>query len=386
MLNRIKEITIAFQKWIKQKKDSYIKLTTKEKYYVEAQLMHANMSRIAVMLVFFVLTFIYNIVINVIWRGYRLAIGDILCMAVVIAYFIILILIGSRKIKNKKVIRNIFRSFWFLMNCYLLLYVHYEITHFETVYNYLLGIFLLGMIPLLSLLEILFMLLLVVGSTAYMILRASPTMQEMFIQMIVVSTILAILISQMQYISFLKIHLVQRQLIAVSERDGITGLFNRRGFDKRVELLWPICSAHPEKTSMLLINIDNFKSYNDTYGHIKGDKCLKAIGDCIQKKLNKKKDIAMRYSGEEFVVLMVNTTLKDTLATAVEIKKAVGDLALRSGDEAEHEFVTISIGIAGLGSSYFPDIDCFIEEADRQMYMSKKNGRNHIVFQSQFLY
>jgi diguanylate cyclase (GGDEF)-like protein len=156
--------------------------------------------------------------------------------------------------------------------------------------------------------------------------------------------------------------------------DGLTRLYNSRHFYNQMELEADRSNRYNHPLAMLLLDIDLFKEYNDTYGHLEGDKVLQSIGKTITSCL-RKMDTAYRYGGEEFTILLPETTAEEARTVAERI---------RAGIERE-EFtptphkgttVTISIGV----TEYFKneDLSEFVQRADRAMYLSKKNGRNRV--------
>lgn len=156
--------------------------------------------------------------------------------------------------------------------------------------------------------------------------------------------------------------------------DGLTRLFNSRHFYNQLELEADRSNRYNHPLALLLLDIDLFKEYNDTYGHLEGDKVLNRIGKIIKSCL-RKMDTAYRYGGEEFTILLPETTAAEAKTVAERI---------RFGIEAERFFtdscndarITISIGV----TEYYDneDLSEFVQRADRAMYLSKKNGRNRV--------
>jgi diguanylate cyclase (GGDEF)-like protein len=161
--------------------------------------------------------------------------------------------------------------------------------------------------------------------------------------------------------------------------DKLTGLPNRHCFDERIELEWHRAERNKENLSMLMIDIDNFKVYNDTYGHIQGDKALKYTGKIIKNSLTRKVDYVARWGGEEFIVLLSHASHKGTLEIAERIRKNVerAFVLTKSGVQTK---ITVSVG-AFMCEPLKHDltIDGFITSADNALYQAKRTGKNKVI-------
>jgi diguanylate cyclase (GGDEF)-like protein len=163
----------------------------------------------------------------------------------------------------------------------------------------------------------------------------------------------------------------------LARRDGLTGLFNRRAFDESLvgELQRASRSAQP--VSLLLVDVDHFKQFNDRYGHLAGDACLKVVARAIGEAANRPTDMAARYGGEEFVVLLPSTDAAGALQVAERMRSAV---ALRSS--ACGQPVTISVGATTRLPGDAADSTSIIDIADHALYEAKEAGRDRVVMQS----
>ncbi len=174
----------------------------------------------------------------------------------------------------------------------------------------------------------------------------------------------------------LKLALGQMELLA--NRDGLTGLGNRRLFDQTLETEWKRAKREGRSIGLLLIDADQFKPYNDRYGHIAGDACLRAIADSINRKVRRAGDLAARYGGEEFAVLLAGATLDQAHALAESIRQAVEALRLEHlGNAGSH--VTVSIGCNAFVPSDAVTPEHLVSGADEALYAAKQNGRNRVV-------
>jgi len=169
-----------------------------------------------------------------------------------------------------------------------------------------------------------------------------------------------------------------RELKRLSSMDGLTGLANRRQFDTTLEQEWQRAIRSELPLSLLFADIDYFKRYNDSYGHQAGDDCLKKVADSLQKTVHRPSDLVSRYGGEEFVIILPDTTSEGAIAVAEKMIKHITGLKIphENSDSADH--VTLSIGVATLSPEEDSSPDELIEAADRVLYKAKDNGRNCI--------
>jgi diguanylate cyclase len=159
--------------------------------------------------------------------------------------------------------------------------------------------------------------------------------------------------------------------------DPLTGLINRKGLSNAIENLLLSVESLNSTPSLLMLDIDNFKKINDTYGHPLGDRVIKMVGDILKKQI-KGKDTAARYGGEEFCIMLPETELTDAVKVAENIRQTIEKTRInRASDNQEICRITISIGVA----CYQPDqsITDWFERADSALYRSKNEGRNRVT-------
>jgi diguanylate cyclase (GGDEF)-like protein/PAS domain S-box-containing protein len=170
------------------------------------------------------------------------------------------------------------------------------------------------------------------------------------------------------------------QLSEVASLDELTGIANRRAFNRAMESEVRRQTRTTDDLSLLLLDVDHFKQYNDLYGHLAGDACLKDVAATLKCALRREGDLAARFGGEEFVVLMPSTKSSGAEAVARMILKAVSALAIPHA-ESPYGVVTVSIGIASWPSGVPINQSLLIERADRALYAAKARGRNTCVFE-----
>jgi diguanylate cyclase (GGDEF)-like protein len=160
-------------------------------------------------------------------------------------------------------------------------------------------------------------------------------------------------------------------------QDGLTGVPNRRYYEEKLEEEWRRAIRHNHPLSLLMIDIDYFKRYNDALGHQQGDTCLQDIARALRATLRRPDDVIARYGGEEFVVLLPFTPLAGCITIAEQLLHAVRSLK-RVHPNSPHEIVTVSIGCASVNPSRDSDPSILVQEADLALYFAKQHGRNQL--------
>jgi diguanylate cyclase (GGDEF)-like protein/PAS domain S-box-containing protein len=170
-----------------------------------------------------------------------------------------------------------------------------------------------------------------------------------------------------------------RRLQLLAGQDGLTGLANRRTFDKALRQEYRRALREWSNLGLLMIDIDRFKLLNDRYGHPFGDECLRRVSQAIAGTLRRAGDLVVRYGGEEFAVLLPASDESEAAAIAEEIRRAIMALAIEHAESPEH-VVTVSAGVAALEKGSFElSIEALVESADRALYAAKDAGRNKVV-------
>ncbi|GAA6619734.1 diguanylate cyclase domain-containing protein [Scytonema sp. NUACC26] len=158
--------------------------------------------------------------------------------------------------------------------------------------------------------------------------------------------------------------------------DGLTQVANRRCFDERLQAEWKRLAREQQPLSLILFDVDKFKSYNDYYGHLAGDECLIGIGQTLQQMVHRPADLVARYGGEEFVVLLSNTDLVGAIEVAQSIQQAIHARAIPHAKSDIKEIVTISLGITSVIPTGDIKPDTLIASADKALYNAKQKGRD----------
>ncbi|NOW45747.1 two-component system chemotaxis family response regulator WspR [Novosphingobium sp. SG751A] len=161
--------------------------------------------------------------------------------------------------------------------------------------------------------------------------------------------------------------------------DGLTGLSNRRYFDEYFETEWRQAARDRQPLSLLIIDIDHFKQFNDTYGHLAGDEVLRKVAQCVQAAFRRPKDLVVRLGGEEFVVVLPATPMSHLAMLGQRVVDAVEALDLAHSSSPVSDRVTISVGGAGCQPDREDRRLALMEAADKALYEAKRSGRNRAV-------
>ena len=163
--------------------------------------------------------------------------------------------------------------------------------------------------------------------------------------------------------------------------DGLTGIANRRHFDVAMEKEHRRAKRGGLPLSLLMIDIDNFKAYNDHYGHQKGDQCLIQVAAALSGMLKRPCDLMARYGGEEFAMILPDTDVDQAMLMAEHIRRHALELAIpHERNQGDQRQITVSIGITTQAADLAVEIDTLINAADRALYRAKRNGRNRAEF------
>jgi diguanylate cyclase (GGDEF)-like protein len=172
---------------------------------------------------------------------------------------------------------------------------------------------------------------------------------------------------------------LNQTLMAHAMEDGLTLIANRRHFDTKLELHWRAYQQLHKAIYLLVLDVDNFKAYNDTHGHPQGDDVLRKVADTLHAHIRKNTDTVARYGGDEFAVILTDTNDNGANVTANKLLNAVRGLNIGHNDTPEGGRVTVSIGCAGLVPAD-DDHDRLVQLADEALYQAKHNGKDQVVF------
>lgn len=171
-----------------------------------------------------------------------------------------------------------------------------------------------------------------------------------------------------------------REIETLSHLDGLTGLFNRRFFDRALHQEFHRAKRERQSVALIFLDIDEFKRYNDTFGHLRGDACLGEVADAINAAITRSTDTATRFGGDEFAVLLPNTDREGVRCVAERIMSIISQKAIPHTSSCVAGIVTLSMGIALLSQEEDRVPSDLVRRADRALYASKESGRNMVTF------
>jgi diguanylate cyclase (GGDEF)-like protein len=167
-----------------------------------------------------------------------------------------------------------------------------------------------------------------------------------------------------------------RELVA---RDGLTGIQNRRMFDRHIHRVWELSVSEEKRVAVLLVDIDCFKDYNDRYGHQAGDECLRAVAVSLSQCARRALDFVARYGGEEFAVVLYDASREYVAEVLTRIQRSIAELNIPHEASRVASRLTVSIGAAFILPSQSRTPDGLIQLADEALYSAKEQGRNRVV-------
>ena len=172
---------------------------------------------------------------------------------------------------------------------------------------------------------------------------------------------------------------LQKQLEDFSFRDGLTGVPNRRKFDAVLDEEWGLARRNTQPLSLILIDIDFFKQYNDHYGHVQGDECLRRVGTALNAVAQRPRDLLARYGGEEFVLVLPATDEAASRRVAERCRQAIFKEQIPHAASAVGQLLTVSLGLGTIIPTANDTLIPFIDAVDRRLYRAKQGGRDRSV-------
>ncbi|MEH6650666.1 MAG: diguanylate cyclase [Motiliproteus sp.] len=172
---------------------------------------------------------------------------------------------------------------------------------------------------------------------------------------------------------------LNKDLQGLADRDGLTGVANRRRGDTYLTQVWGRLRREKQPLSVIMLDVDHFKAFNDNYGHPAGDSCLILVAEAIQKELSRPADLVARYGGEEFILILPNTDHQGVAQVGEAVRRAVEGLAIMHEHSSVAKVVTVSAGTATILPRGEVDVEHLVREADIALYRAKQMGRNQII-------
>ncbi len=173
--------------------------------------------------------------------------------------------------------------------------------------------------------------------------------------------------------------ILQKELEELSFKDGLTGVANRRMFDAILDVEWTDARRNSRPLALIMFDIDYFKQYNDHYGHIQGDNCLKRVAQVLSSAATRSRDFLARFGGEEFVLVLPETDEKAAIKIAERCRNLLFKEQIPHEKSPLSQILTVSIGVGAIVPTRQDEPLRFVEDVDKRLYLAKQHGRNCIV-------
>ena len=175
-----------------------------------------------------------------------------------------------------------------------------------------------------------------------------------------------------------EIETTNRELAGLAQKDFLTGLANRRLFEERLALEIKLFARSGNQLSLIMLDVDHFKCYNDTYGHVMGDNCLRGVGQVLREVVQRSSDLVARYGGEEFAVILPDIAHARAMLLADTVRQGIERLSIQHSASATSHRVTASLGVVTVSLDKTSDSADIVSLADEQLYLAKESGRNQV--------
>ena len=280
---------------------------------------------------------------------------------------------GGEKVKTEQIS---VRLFWAFATLCFIVCSHIEAQDTGTNLQYLIFILLFSLFPVFRpALSIPYFLIFFVAQVLTLLSVGAPFVSILFVFGV---TVVSILASYIKYSDYMANHIAVARLAKMAEYDELTKLLNRRGMQKRADILLDYTARVGEPLTVAILDIDYFKSYNDTFGHEQGDRCLQLVAGCLSENYRRKTDVVCRYGGEEFLIVFVGEDMRRSAENLLHLQKAIAKMGLKSGNPDFEKYVTVSIGAVTVQTQLDESLHIYIKEADKNLYRAKNEGRNRI--------
>jgi len=177
-----------------------------------------------------------------------------------------------------------------------------------------------------------------------------------------------------------ELEIANKQLTELSTLDSLTNIANRRTYDHFLKMAWDQSIVSKAPISVIMLDIDYFKLFNDEYGHQCGDECLKKVAEVLKNRGYRATDLVARYGGEEFIIVLGNTNNSDALKIAENVRLKIEALRIPHQLSLANKWITASIGVSTIFPTINDSIKSFIQTVDKSLYLSKEHGRNQVSF------
>lgn len=280
---------------------------------------------------------------------------------------------GGATVETEKISTGLF---WALCTVSMVVCSHIEAQDTGTFLQYLIYVLLLSLLPVFRpVFSIPYFVVSFAAQIFIMLFVGMPFVSTVFVFGV---TVFCVLASYIKYSDYMANHIAVERLSQMAEYDELTRLLNRRGMQKRAEILLDYTARVQESLTVAILDIDYFKNYNDTYGHAEGDRCLQLVAGCLAENYRRKTDIVCRYGGEEFLIVFVGEDAERSAENLLHLQKSIAKMGLKSGKPDFEKYVTVSIGAVTVQTQLDEPLHLHIKAADENLYRAKNEGRNRV--------
>jgi len=356
------------------------------------KLTFTNIKRLIPLLLFLLVIEISNMVmdsLNPAHPGFEklFLYSNLYIMFLSLVYLVLISFALYPKEKNMTFLIVIYHSFWWIFSTGVLFFAILDLMERAVLFNFVLLLIVLALVPITRMREIVSISLYAILVVTIAIVRLD--LSANLIQQAILMGMAAVIFSQNFYCTFFstfisqkRLELSNQKLSQLAETDALTNLLNRRGADKRITRLLKENIQSENGVVLMMLDIDLFKLYNDTFGHEQGDLCLRDVSHYLRENLKSITNIIARYGGEEFLIMLRGMPQEEILTLAQKIRCGIEDIGIAACSSVA-DTVTVSLGIAALSSGESKSFKELFAEADIALYQAKTNGRNCISFQNQ---
>ena len=292
---------------------------------------------------------------------------------VISVFFIFYINSGLKKSTSAKKRRFIYTLYWLFYTAEAMSFSLMELFDRGTVNNYITFIIVFTVLPILEPLPKTLVFFAAMAAQLWTMIYVDSSIGSIAVCAAV--TAAGIFFSCVRFFFYISDKLTTKNLEFSANGDLLTGFMNRRGFLSRFVPLTEFCNNNGYDLCIIMIDIDNFKRFNDTYGHLKGDSCLRDVAACLKKDFSRPTDLCVRYGGEEFLIVTAQRDMGRLITHLQNVLFKISKLKIEDIDES----VTVSVGV--FSSKYDnSDIKERIEKADSQLYNAKNSGKNCVSY------
>jgi len=303
------------------------------------------------------------------------------CFELISIAFFTIASYSERKKKRYRISILTYRSYWLVMILMMSVLSYMQMYQYQNMIPYCLMTGILSLVPMFSGMEYICYMTLQSGIIVffYTMLDMQPS------HIIGITFFNGTMVAAYKYFYELQLRTIMMKgklfsLNKSAEEDPLTKALNRRGLDKKLNTIIPYAIRNKTAVALLIVDIDNFKKYNDTFGHPEGDKCLKAVAEAIMKTAARENDLTARIGGEEFLIFVNGGEKEGPVKLAEMIRKNVEALHLQHYTREKGHYVTVSIGVASMIPKNLNCVNELYHEADSSLYTAKKSGRNIVAW------